>query len=258
MVIFCSLPVATSFADDVDDAVGVDVERDLDLRHAARRRRQPDQLEASERAVVARHLALALQHVHFDARLVVGRRREDLALPRRDRRVARDERRHHAAQRLDAERQRRHVEQQHVLDFARRARRPGSPRRPRRLRQDSRPCAVPCRTCSFTSCWIFGMRVEPPTSTTSSMSDGFTPASASACFSGAIERSQQIVDELLELRARQLHLQVLRAGLIGRDERQVDVGLHHRGELDLGLLRRFLQALQRPSGPCRDRRRRSS
>ena len=44
----------------VDDAVGVDVEGDLDLRHAARRRRQARQVEASERAVVARHRALAL------------------------------------------------------------------------------------------------------------------------------------------------------------------------------------------------------
>ena len=46
------------------------------------------------------------------------RRREDLALPRRNRRIPRDELRHHAAQRLDAERERRHVEQQHVGHFA--------------------------------------------------------------------------------------------------------------------------------------------
>src|SRR5215471_13692505 len=51
-------------------------------------------------------LARALEHVHFDARLVVGGRREDLALARRNRRVPRDERRHHAAERLDAERER--------------------------------------------------------------------------------------------------------------------------------------------------------
>ena len=38
---------------------------------------------------------------------------------------------------------------------------------------------------------------------------------------------------------------MLGPGLIGGDERQVDVGLHHRGELHLRLLRRFLQALQR-------------
>jgi hypothetical protein len=41
-----------------------------------------------------------------------------LALLGGDRGVALDESREHAAQRLDAERKRRHVEQQHVLDVA--------------------------------------------------------------------------------------------------------------------------------------------
>jgi hypothetical protein len=35
----------------VEDAVGVDVERDLDLRDAARRRRDPGELELAERLV---------------------------------------------------------------------------------------------------------------------------------------------------------------------------------------------------------------
>ena len=39
---------------DVDDPVRVDVEGDLDLRHAARRRRDPDELELAERLVVER------------------------------------------------------------------------------------------------------------------------------------------------------------------------------------------------------------
>ena len=43
---------------------------------------------------------------------------ENTRLLRRDGRVALDQPRHHAAQRLDAQRQRRHVEQQHVLDLA--------------------------------------------------------------------------------------------------------------------------------------------
>jgi hypothetical protein len=75
-------------------------------------RRNADQVEAAERAVVARERTLALDDVHLDARLVVGRGREHLALPGRDRRVARDQCRHHAAERLDAEGERRHVEQQ--------------------------------------------------------------------------------------------------------------------------------------------------
>src|SRR2546422_2034462 len=39
--------------------------------------------------------------------------------------------------------------------------------------------------------------------------------------------------------------QVLRPRGVRRDERQVDLGLGHRGELALGLLGRFLEALQR-------------
>jgi hypothetical protein len=48
---------------DLQDAVGVDGELDLDLRHAARRGRMPVELELPERAVVLGELALALQDV---------------------------------------------------------------------------------------------------------------------------------------------------------------------------------------------------
>ena len=103
---------------DVDDAVGVDVEGHLDLRHAARRRRNADQVELAEHLVVGRHLALALEHADGHRGLVVLGGGEHLALLGRDRGVAVDQPGEHAAQRLDAERQRRHVEQQHVLDVA--------------------------------------------------------------------------------------------------------------------------------------------
>src|SRR5262249_22974416 len=86
---------------DVQDAVRVDVERDLDLRNAARSRRNPGQREPSDRLVVHGHRALALEHVDLDLRLLIRRRREDLALLRRDRRVALDQLGGHATQRLD-------------------------------------------------------------------------------------------------------------------------------------------------------------
>src|SRR5262249_41297911 len=89
---------------DVQDAVGVDVERDLDLRHAARRRRDPGELELAERLVVLRHRALALRDVDLDRRLIVGRGRERLALAGRDRRVARDQHGGDATEGLDRER----------------------------------------------------------------------------------------------------------------------------------------------------------
>ena len=118
MRICCSLPVPLSLALDVDDAVGVDVEGDLDLRHAARRRRDADQVELAEHLVVRRHLALALEDADRHRVLIVLGGRIGLRLLGRDRRVAVDHPGEHAAQRLDAERQRRHVEQQHVLDVA--------------------------------------------------------------------------------------------------------------------------------------------
>ena len=55
----------------------------------------------------------------------------------------------------------------------------------------------------------------------------------------------QVLDERLELGARELDVQVLRARRIGRHIRQVDVGLHAVRQLDLRLLGGFLQALER-------------
>src|SRR2546427_721481 len=54
----------------------------------------------------------------------------------------------------------------------------------------------------------------------------------------------EIVHQLLELGPRQLHHEVLRSARVGRDERQVDLGLLRGGELDLRPLGRFLEALQ--------------
>ena len=99
---------------DVDDAVGVDVEGDLDLRHAARRGRDAHQVELAEELVVRRHFALALEHPDSDRDLSVLGGGEDLALLGRDRGVAVDQSREDAAQRLDPERERSHVQQQHV------------------------------------------------------------------------------------------------------------------------------------------------
>ena len=69
----------------VDDAVGVDVEGDLDLRHAARRRRNAHQVELAEHLVVGRHFALALEDADGDGVLVILGGREHLALLGRDR-----------------------------------------------------------------------------------------------------------------------------------------------------------------------------
>ena len=103
---------------DVDDAVGVDVEGDIDLRQAARRRGDVLEVELAQHLVVRRHLALALVDPDRHRRLVVFRRREHLRLLGRDGGVAVDQPGEDAAQGLDAETERSDVEQHHVLDVA--------------------------------------------------------------------------------------------------------------------------------------------
>ena len=55
----------------VHDAVRVNVKRDLDLRHAARRRRNADQMELTKRAIVRCHRPLALYDMHLYRGLIV-------------------------------------------------------------------------------------------------------------------------------------------------------------------------------------------
>ncbi len=69
------------------------------------------------------------------------------------------------------------------------------------------------------------------------------PASFSATRAGSDGTVDEILHERLEFRARELQRQVLGTRGVRRDVRQVDLGLLAGRQLDLGLLRRFLQAL---------------
>ena len=229
---------------DVDDAVGVDVEGDLDLRHPARRRRQADEVELAQQLVVAGHLALALEHPDRHRVLMVLGGREHLALARGDGGVAVDQPGEDPAQRLDAEAERRHVEQQHVLDVA--LQHPGLDGRADRHHLVGVDAAV---------------RLAPEEvldrlddlGHAGHAADQDHLADLPGRQAGILERGlarldgalDQIVDQGLELGPGQLHRQMLGAGLVGGDEGQVDLGLHRARQLDLGLLGRLLEALQR-------------
>merc|ERR1719379_1543050 len=99
---------------DVEDAVRVDLESNLDLRLSTRGRGDAGHVELAELVVVLRHRPLTLEDLDGHGRLVVLVRGEDLALLRRDHGVARDELRHDAANGLDTERERGHVEEEEV------------------------------------------------------------------------------------------------------------------------------------------------
>ncbi|OWR50326.1 LAC protein [Danaus plexippus plexippus] len=101
----------------VQDAVGVQVEGHVYLGHSARRRRYAGQVERPQQVVVFRHRSLALVHLDGDGRLVVRVRGERLRLLAGDLAVAFYDLRHHPSGGLDAQRQRSHVHEQHVLDL---------------------------------------------------------------------------------------------------------------------------------------------
>ena len=102
----------------IKDAIGIDIEGDFDLRHAAGGGRDIAELEDAEQTVVVGHGALTLMDLDLHRRLVLAGRGENLALAGGDGGVALDELGENAAHGFDAERERGDVEQQDILDFA--------------------------------------------------------------------------------------------------------------------------------------------
>ena len=117
-MIFCSLPVPLSFAptDTMPLASMSKVTSICGMPRGAGG--MLFQVELAQHLVVRGHFALALEHPDRHGVLVVFGGREDLRLLGRDRCVAVDQAGEDAAQCLDAQRQRRHVQQNHVLDVA--------------------------------------------------------------------------------------------------------------------------------------------
>eukprot|EP00962_Isochrysis_galbana_P049594 scaffold21094_cov110-Isochrysis_galbana.AAC.3 len=99
---------------DVEHAVGVNVEGDLDLWDAARHRRDARQRELAQLVVILGARALALEDLDGDGRLIIRVGREDLLLRRWDGRPLGHQRGHHLAARLQPERERGAVEQNHA------------------------------------------------------------------------------------------------------------------------------------------------
>ncbi|ENY83155.1 NAD-specific glutamate dehydrogenase [Sphingopyxis sp. MC1] len=229
---------------DVDDTVGVDVEGHLDLRHAARRRRDADQVELAEHLVVGGHFALALEDADSHRRLIVVGGRIDLALFGRDRRVAVDHAREHAAQRLDAKAQRGHVEQQHVLDVALQ-----HARLDRRADGDDF-IGVDAGVRFLAEEILHDFAHARHAGHAANQHDFVDLACRNAGvldrllarFEGALD---QLFDQLFQVGAGDRLDEVLRPVGVGGDEGQVDLGRRSRRQFDLRLFGGFLQPLKR-------------
>merc|ERR1719382_1119883 len=104
---------------DIENAIGIDIKCHLDLRNTTRCRRDSIEVELAEQIVVLRHCTLALEHLNEDTWLVVGIRRESLALLGRDGSVSLNQLRHHTACSFQTHGQRRHIQKQQILNLRR-------------------------------------------------------------------------------------------------------------------------------------------
>ncbi len=226
------------------DAVGVDVEGDLDLRHAAGGGRDAGELEGAERLVVSGKLALALEHLDLHRRLVVLGRGVGLRPLGRDRGVALDQLVHHAALGLDTERQRGHIKQQNVFDLtAENAGLQSSTDRDDLVGVDALVGLL------ATGELLHQIGDGGHTGRTTNEHNVIDVADGDACvLDDSLERSagalEQIRGDLLELAAAQLLVEEERV-LVGvdGDVGQVDRGALRGRQFDLGLLGSLTQTL---------------
>ena len=99
----------------MQNAVGVNIKGHFNLRQSARRRRNPFEVEFTQKLVRSRHLVFTLVDLNGHGRLIVFRGRKHLRVLGRNRGVALNHRGHHAAQRFNTKRQRRHIKKQYVV-----------------------------------------------------------------------------------------------------------------------------------------------
>ncbi|KCV82478.1 putative NAD-specific glutamate dehydrogenase [Actibacterium atlanticum] len=227
------------------DAVGVNVEGHFDLRQTTRCRRDFFQVELAQNLVVCSHFALTLEHAQGHGVLVVFGGREDLRLLGRDRGVAVDQAGEHTAQGLDAQRQRSHVQQNHVFNVA--------------LQNTGLNGGAHgnhfVRVHAFVGLFTEKLgdlfdHFRHPGLTTDQYDLVDVVGRQTGVFQSSLTRLDrvldQVVDQRFQLGTGQFHNHVQRcAGVrVHCDERLVDFGLLARGQFDFGFFSGFFQTLQ--------------
>jgi len=227
---------------DVQDAVGIDVEGDLDLRRAAGCRRDAIEMEDAKLLVVAGERTFSLEHLDLHTGLVVAVGGEDVALLGRDRGVTGDHRGGDASGSLDREGERGDVEKEDILHVA------------------AEHAALDGRTDGNDFIRIdtlMGLLADHVAGGLDNLGHAghaadehelvdvaFLPLGiGQAILDGLDGALEQVVGELLELGTGELLLDVLWSTGVSSDEGKVDLVLLRGGEGDLGLLGLFLDTL---------------
>src|SRR5690554_3839307 len=227
----------------MQDAVGVYVESDLDLRRATRSGRYAFKVELAQRLVACSDFTLALEHLDGDRGLVVVSRREHLREPGGYGGVLLDHLGHDTAQGFDTQGQRRDVQQQHV----------GAITRQYRALDGRTGCNSLVRVDvlarilaeEFLDLLLDLVHARHATHQehvvdVRHFDTGVLDGDAAWLY-GAVDK---LFNQRFQLGARHLEIKVLGTGSVRRNIRQVDLGLLRGRQFDLGFFRRFFQALQ--------------
>src|ERR687898_949900 len=227
---------------DVDNAVGVYVESDLDLGYSPGRGRDPDELEVADDLVVRCYLPLALVDLDLDGSLIIVRSGEYLTLTCRYSGVPLDELGEHPALGLYTEGEWRDVEEQHILDLS--CEHSGLDGRPDRDDLVGVDALVGLFACDLL--YLLLNRGDAGRA-----ADEYHLVDLSRLQTGVLHRLangtgrslDEVSGQVVELRPCKRQVHMLRTVLVCRNERQVYRGAGGRRELPLGLLGCLDQAL---------------
>ena len=220
---------------DVDNGVSVNVEGDLDLGNTTVGRGDTDKLEVTQKLVVADKLTLTLVDLDLYGGLEVGGGGEDLGLLGGDGGVTVDQTGEDTTEGLDTEREGSDIEQEKVSNLTSKdSTLDGSTDSDSLVRVD-RLGRVTAEDA------LDGLGDLGHTGHTTNKDDlGDLLGAQVGVLEGLADGLDGLGDEgvhhLLELSTGELLVDVLGAGSVSSDERQVDVGLRRRRQLNLGLL----------------------
>ena len=239
---FLLLTRAEILGADVQDAIGISVESHLDLRDAPRRGWDAVEVKGAKVLVVAAERALTLQDLDLHARLAVAVGGKDLRFPRRDGGVARDHGRGDTAGGFDGQRERRDIEEEHVFHVAlEHAALDGRADGDDFIRVDALVRLFADELArGFDDAGHAGHATHEHEFVDVFLAQAGVLEARLDRADGALEKR---VGELLQFRAGEFFLDVLRAALVGGDKGQVDLVFLRRGKRDLGLLGLLLDAL---------------
>ena len=220
---------------DVDDGVSVNVEGDLDLGNTAGSGGDADKLEVSEHLVVLDKLTLTLEDLDLDGGLHVRGSGESLGLLGGDGGVTIDQTSEDTAEGLDTEGQGSDIEQENVGNLT-------SQDGTLDSGTDGDSLIGVDRLGGLTAeHGLDGLGDLGHTSHTTDQDDildvrGLEVGILQSLADGLGGAANEGVNQGLELSTGHLLLDVLSAGSISADERQADLSLEGRGQLNLGLL----------------------